>query len=116
MVSATKFVLAAPTAVILGYKCTIDGRVPEESKTQKIQDWPEPKNATHVHGFLGTCSVLHIFIRDFARIACLLVKLTRKDEPFEFGDKHQTSMTLLKEAGAKSFSLWIHLLSLLDLY
>jgi hypothetical protein len=37
-ISAKKFVLAAPTVVILGFKCTIDGRVPEESKTQKIRD------------------------------------------------------------------------------
>ncbi|OAX34290.1 hypothetical protein K503DRAFT_785886 [Rhizopogon vinicolor AM-OR11-026] len=74
-VSATKFVLAAPMAVILGYKCTIDGHIPEELKMQKIQDWPEPKNATH------------------------------KDEPFVFGDEHQESMKLLKEAVVNSPAL-----------
>jgi hypothetical protein len=104
-VSATKFVLAAPTAIILGYKCTIDGRVPEESKTQKIRDWPEPKNATQVRGFLGTCGVLRIFIKDFARIARPLVKLTCKDEPFEFGATHRESMRLLKEAVVNSPAL-----------
>ncbi|KAJ8594371.1 hypothetical protein M405DRAFT_693057, partial [Rhizopogon salebrosus TDB-379] len=47
-VSATKFVLAAPTAVIVGHKCTIEGRVPKESKVQKIRDWPECQNISQV--------------------------------------------------------------------
>jgi hypothetical protein len=41
MVSATKFVLAAPTAIIIRHKCTFEGRIPEDSKVQKIHDWPE---------------------------------------------------------------------------
>jgi len=60
--SSTKFMLAVPTAVIVGHKCTFKGQVPEDSKVQKICDWPVPKNAMQVHGFLGTCSILHIFI------------------------------------------------------
>jgi len=32
MVSATKFVLATPTAIIVGHKCTFKGHVPEDSK------------------------------------------------------------------------------------
>jgi len=68
-ISASKFILAAPTATIVGHKCTFEGRVPDESKVQKIRDWPEPTNHTQVRGFLGTCGVLHIFIRDFSCIA-----------------------------------------------
>jgi transposase InsO family protein len=104
-ISAKKFVLAAPTAVILGFKCTIDGRVPEESKTQKIQDWPECKTVTQVRGFLGTCGVLRIFIKDFSRIARPLIKLTKKDEPFEFGPEQQEAMQRLKDAVINSPAL-----------
>jgi hypothetical protein len=68
-VSASKFVLVVPTATIIGHKCTFEGRVPEESMVQKIRNWPEPTNHTQVHGFLGTCGVLCIFIRDFSCIA-----------------------------------------------
>jgi len=75
-VSASKFVLAAPTATIVGHKCMFEGHVPEESKVQKIRDWPEPTNHTQVRGFLGTCGVLHIFIRDFSCIARPLINLT----------------------------------------
>ncbi|KIJ08761.1 hypothetical protein PAXINDRAFT_63131, partial [Paxillus involutus ATCC 200175] len=40
MVSAKKFVLAAPDATIVGHKCTLEGRIPHEDKVQKIRDWP----------------------------------------------------------------------------
>jgi hypothetical protein len=56
-VSASKFILAAPTATIIGHKCTFEGHVPEESKVQKIHDWPEPTNHMQVCGFLGTVTV-----------------------------------------------------------
>jgi hypothetical protein len=104
-ISAKKFVLAAPTAIILEFKCTIDGRVPEESKTQKIHDWPECKTVTHVCGFLGTCGVLRIFIKDFSRIACPLTKLTRRDEPFVFSPEQWESMQCLKDAVINSPAL-----------
>jgi hypothetical protein len=75
-VSTKKFVLAAPDAVIVSHKCTFEGRIPHEAKVQKIQDWPECTSITHVHGFLGTCGVLHIFIQNFAMITRPLVNLT----------------------------------------
>jgi len=104
-ISAKKFILAAPTAVILGFKCTIDGRVPEESKMQKIRDWPECKTVTQVRGFLGMCGVLRIFIKDFSRIAHPLIKLTKKDEPFVFGLEQQEAMQRLKDAVINSPAL-----------
>jgi hypothetical protein len=97
-VSASKFVLAAPTATIVGHKCTFEGHVPEESKVQKIHDWPEPTNHMQVHGFLGTCCVLRIFICDFSRIAHPLINLTKKDTPFVFGAEQCEAMQILKDA------------------
>jgi hypothetical protein len=104
-VSASKFVLAAPTAIIVGHKCTFEGRVPEESKVQKIRDWPEPTNQSQVRGFLGTCGVLRIFIRDFSRIARPLVNLTRKDAPFIFGPEQREAMQTLKDSILESPAL-----------
>jgi hypothetical protein len=92
-VSTTKFILATLTAVIVGHKCTFKGRVPDDSKVQKIHDWPVPKNAMQVHGFLSMCSVL------------LLINLTKKDIPFEFGPKHYEGMQILKESILESPAL-----------
>ena len=75
-VSAKKFVLAAPDTTIVGHKCTSEGRVPHEAKIQKIRDWPECENLMLVRGFLGTCGMLRIFIRNFGAIARPLVGLT----------------------------------------
>jgi hypothetical protein len=104
-VSASKFVLAAPTATIVGHKCMFEGHVPEESKVQKIRDWPEPTNHTQVRGFLGTCGVLRIFIRDFSCIARPLINLTKKDAPFVFGAEQREAMQILKDAVLSSPTL-----------
>ena len=60
---------------------------------------------THVRGFLGTCGVLRIFIRNFASIARPLVNLTRKGVPFEWGDAQRAAMTRLKDEIIRSPAL-----------
>ncbi|KAF8816804.1 hypothetical protein BYT27DRAFT_7076262, partial [Phlegmacium glaucopus] len=51
--SAAKTQLARPEVIILGQKCTQEGRLPEDIK--KILDWPVLKTPTEVRGFLGLC-------------------------------------------------------------
>jgi hypothetical protein len=97
-VSTSKFVLALPTATIVGHKCTFKGRMTEESKVQKIRDWPEPTNHMQVRRFLGTCSVLCIFIHDFSHIVCPLMNLMKKDAPFIFGTEQCKAMQILKDS------------------
>jgi hypothetical protein len=104
-VSTSKFVLAAPITTIIGHKCMFGGCVPEESKVQKIHDWPEPTNHTQVHRFLGTCSVLHIFIHNFLCIACPLINLMKKDAPFVFGTEQCEVMQILKDTVLSSPAL-----------
>jgi len=104
-VSVSKFVLAAPTATIVGHKCTFEGRMPKESKVQKICDWPEPTNHTQVCRFLGTCGVLRIFIRNFSRIARPLINLMKKDVPFVYGAEQCEAMQILKDAVLSSPTL-----------
>jgi hypothetical protein len=86
-----------PTATIIGHKCTFEGHMPEESKVQKICDWPEPSNHMQVRGFLGTCGVLRIFIRDLSCIAHPLINLMKKDTPFIFGAEQHKAMQILKD-------------------
>jgi hypothetical protein len=79
--------------------------VPEESKVQKICDWPEPTNHTQVCGFLGTCGVLRIFIHNFLCIARPLINLMKKDAPFVFGAEQREAMQILKDAVLSSPAL-----------
>jgi len=95
--SGKKLEICVPTIIILGQRCTYEGRVPNETKVQKIKDWPRPENVTHVRGFLGTCGLVRIFIKDFASHARPLVNLTRKLILFVFVEEHEESMQTLKD-------------------
>ena len=70
--------------------------MPDESRVQKILDWPICRNLTEVRGFLGTLGTIRIFIKDFAAHARPLVQLTRKDVKFEFAEEQVMSMEKLK--------------------
>ena len=94
--SAMKSKLCVETALVVGHKCTMEGRVPDESKVQKIVDWPICRNLTEVRGFLGTLGTIRIFIKDFATHAKPLVNLTRKDVEFIFDEEQLLAMEKLK--------------------
>lgn len=94
--SALKSHICVATALIVGHKCSINGRLPDESRIQKIMDWPICRTLTEVRGFLGTLGTLRIFIKDFAAHAKPLVQLTRKGVEFEFDEEQILAMEKLK--------------------
>lgn len=96
--SAKKFRCCVPDAVFVGHKLTENGREADDTKVQRVRDWPPCETLTDVRAFLGTVGVLRVFIRDFARKARALHRLTKKEVPFEWGEKEQASMDALKEA------------------
>lgn len=100
-----KAFIGVPEADILGHDCNYDGRIAKPSRVQTIQDWPTPTNISEVRAFLGTCGVHRIFIKDYTIIARPLIKLTRKDVPFEIGPEHLESIQKLKDALATSPAL-----------
>jgi hypothetical protein len=59
-------------------------------------DQPVPTDITSVHGFLGTCGLVWIFIKDFAKHACPLVNLMHKDITFHFRAEEITAMDIIK--------------------
>jgi hypothetical protein len=95
--SGKKLELCVPTIVILGQRYNYEGRVPHEAKTQKIQDWPIPIDVTGIRGFLGTCGLIRIFIKDFAEHAHPLVNLTCEDITFHFGAEEIAAMENIKD-------------------
>lgn len=104
-VSGKKVFIAQPYGIFVGNKCTYDGRIPDESKIQRVVDWPRCENVHDVRGFLGTVGVLRIFIKDFAFIARPLVNLTRKNVEFYFDEECDSSMDQLKVAVSTSPAL-----------
>ena len=97
--------ICQPLVIVVRHKCTYEGRVPIKDRVQKIRDWPVPQTVTDIQSFLGTCGLMRIFIKDFARFARPLVQLTWKDVPFRFEDKELHSFEYLKDAVATSQAL-----------
>ena len=96
--SGYKSFLCAHEITVLGHRCTINGRLPDQSRVDKVINWGPCKDLSDVRAFLGTIGVCRLFIRNFAHRAHHLVKLTRKDVPWEFGQDQLDAMQDLKNA------------------
>lgn len=95
-VSAKKMIIAAPEAVIVGHKCTYEGRLPDDAKISKIRKWPRPKNTTELRGFLGVCACVRMFIKNYARISRPLNDLLLKEAEWAWTEKQELAMEILK--------------------
>ena len=69
----------------------------DQTKVKAILDWPEPKNIKGVRSFLGLANFYRRFIKDYARVACPLHDLTKKEEPFQWEEAQQTAFDTLKK-------------------
>ena len=96
--SGFKAFMCRAEIALLGNRCTIDGRLPEEGRVIKVTNWGPCKDLSDVRAFIGTIGTCRMFIKNFASRAHHLVKLTRKGAPWEFGDEQLAAMADLKEA------------------
>ena len=96
--SGYKLYLCVPEIIVVGHLCTFEGRKPERSKVAVIRNWGPCQTLSDVRAFLGTVGLCRIFIKNFAHRAHPLVKLTRKDVPFEFGPEQIAAQEDLKRA------------------
>ena len=103
--SGFKSVLCAEEITVLGHRCTINGRLPDDTRVSKIVNWGPCNDLTDVRAFLGTLGLCRMFIKNFAHRAHHLVKLTRKGVEWEFGKSQLDAMDDLKDALLKSTAL-----------
>ena len=83
---------------VVGHWCTREGRLPDRDRIEAVFNWIGCKDLSEVRAFLGTVGVARNFIKNYARRANALQKLTRKDVPFEFGEEQEAAMADLKQA------------------
>src|SRR3981189_1129519 len=96
--SGPKLFLCVTEIFVLGHLCTSEGRMPDESRVAAIRKWGPCSNLSEVRAFLGTVGVVRIFICNFSLRAHHLIKLTRRDAPFEFGPLQLAAQKDLKDA------------------
>ena len=96
--SGFKSALCTREIVVLGHRCTPEGRLPDTTRIDTISNWGKLNDVSDVRSFLGTIGVCRMFIKNFAHRAHHLVKLTRKDATFEYGPQQVEAQEDLKNA------------------
>eukprot|EP00833_Pecoramyces_ruminatium_P005315 jgi/Orpsp1_1/1179347/evm.model.c7180000068960.2 len=81
----------------LGYILSKDGLKVDPNKIKAILDWLVPTTVKEVQSFISLYNYYRIFIKDFAKIARPLHKLTRKNVSFNWGSDQQKAFDKLKE-------------------
>ena len=94
----SKCSLGKESVDLLGYVVSGEGIRPQECKTEAIRNIPPPQNVKQVRQFLGMTGYYHQCIDSYAHISEPLVRLTKKKEPFIFGDEQQVAFDQLKQA------------------
>ncbi|KAI7943699.1 hypothetical protein MJO28_011227 [Puccinia striiformis f. sp. tritici] len=104
-VSGKKFAVCVPALEILGHVVSKAGRSVAETKRNKVQDWPTPKNPSHILQFLGLCSYVRMFIERFAEIASPMRRLTQKGATWDWSASCEASFASLKEIVGRKIML-----------
>ena len=80
----------------LGHVVSENGVSTDPSKVSKILDWPIPRNVSELRSFLGLASYYRRFIKDFAKTAVQLHRLTEKNKPFVWSESCLEAFNELK--------------------
>ncbi|BHF70390.1 hypothetical protein SprV_0301344000 [Sparganum proliferum] len=93
----SKCVFLKPRVKFLGHVVSAAGIETDDEKVTQIREWPTPADVTEVRSFLGLASCYRRFIKDYARIAGTLHKLTQKDIKFKWTADCTNSFQTLKD-------------------
>ena len=81
----------------LGHVINKEGILVDPAKIEAVSNWERPTTPTEVRSFIGLAGYYRRFVKDFAKIAGPLTRLTRKTEKFVWTDKCEESFQKLKE-------------------
>lgn len=96
--SPNKAQMGREDVIIVGQKCTPEGRLPEPNKVEKILNWPRLKTIRDVRAFMGLCGTVRIWIKDYSKIGRALHELTRHGVEFVWEERQQSAFDTLKQA------------------
>ena len=68
--------------VFLGHVVSKDGKAVNPAKVETVIGWAQPTTVIEVRSFLGLAEYYRRFIKDFAKVATPLTRLTRKGKKF----------------------------------
>jgi hypothetical protein len=80
----------------LGHTVSESGIATNPDKISAVKNWSTPRNSKEVKSFLGLCSYYRRFVKDFAKIARPLHKVSEKNTKFQWTTECQEAFTKLK--------------------
>jgi hypothetical protein len=96
-VKRTKCVFGAVSVAYLDHVISEAGVTMDPAKVQAIHEWPAPRSARAVRGFLGLAGYYHKFIHNYGTITAPLTALLKKDG-FEWSKAAAATFDALKAA------------------
>ena len=81
----------------LGHIISREGIATDPAKIEKVSTWPVPTSKREIQQFLGLASYYRRFVKDFARIARPLHRLTERTASFLWTDDCQDAFTKLRQ-------------------
>lgn len=95
-IAAVKSKWCQPRAVLLGYLCTQEGRLPDQDKVAKVLEWTTCRDIKDLRAFLGLVGYYRIWIHLFAIVARPLYQLMKKDVDWIWGEDQEKAMATLR--------------------
>ncbi|HEX4850299.1 MAG TPA: reverse transcriptase domain-containing protein, partial [Puia sp.] len=96
--SPKKCFFALKKVQFLGHEIWLEGYRPSELNLVAIKEFPVPTNLKQVRSFIGMGSFFRKYIKDFAKMAEPLSRLTRSDIAFEWTQEQQDAFEAIKRA------------------
>ncbi|XP_017423559.1 uncharacterized protein LOC108332764 [Vigna angularis] len=81
----------------LGHVVSAEGISVDPTKVRAVLEWASPRSVTEVRSFVGLAGYYRRFIEGFSKIVASLTQLTRKDHPFAWTDRCESSFQELKK-------------------
>jgi transposase InsO family protein len=94
--AASKAQICRPEVLIVGQVCNANGRIPDDTKVDKILSWPTLTTPKEVRQFLGLCGTVRIWIPNYSKLVRPLSELYRQGVEFIWDDRRQTAFTEIK--------------------
>ena len=79
---------------LLGYIISPEGIQANSDKVSAIAELPHPTNVKEVQRFLGMCGYFRQTIQNYAHIAAPMVSLTKKKNPWLWGDPEKSILKI----------------------
>lgn len=93
-----KCIFFNPEVTFLGHKCTDKGILPDDTKYDKLINYPTPTNSDETRRFVAFVNYYRRFIPNFALHATHLTRLTRKNCQFSWTEECKEAFNYLKNS------------------